>query len=118
MPCLSAPGKPGPAAAAADDGVTTLRYGWIDATVRACHTAAEVDRMLVRNGYAGGRPCSPGCPVGQASQADQAEGPRSDVATAPSAQRGDWYPRKLACPADLDRLSSAGWLRRSYRAWS
>jgi Transcriptional regulator, AbiEi antitoxin len=51
--------------ALAADGGVTLRYGWLDVTGRACHTAAEVDRTLRQRGFAGGRPCGPGCPVGR-----------------------------------------------------
>jgi len=51
--------------AVAADGGVTLRYGWLDVTARTCLTAAEVDRVLRRRGFAGGRPCSPGCPVGR-----------------------------------------------------
>ncbi len=49
--------------AMAADGGVTLRYGWLDVTARACQTAAELDRALRRRGFAGARPCSPGCPV-------------------------------------------------------
>lgn len=51
--------------AVAADGGVTLRYGWLDVAGQACQTAAEVDRALRRRGFAGGRPCSPGCPVGR-----------------------------------------------------
>jgi len=51
--------------ALAADGGVTLRYGWLDVTARACQAAAEVDRTLRRRGFAGGRPCCPGCPVGR-----------------------------------------------------
>ena len=51
--------------AAAADGIFTLRYGWLDVTIRACLVAAEVARVLAVRGYTGARPCSPGCPVGQ-----------------------------------------------------
>jgi len=51
--------------AVAADGGVTLRYGWLDVSAGACQTAAEVDRTLRRRGFAGGRPCSPGCPVGR-----------------------------------------------------
>jgi len=62
--------------AAAADGVTTLRYGWLDVTARPCQVAAEVARVLARRGYTGARPCSPACAVGQpAGQA--ARGPRT-----------------------------------------
>lgn len=50
--------------AVAADGGVTLRYGWLDVTARACLTADEVDRALRQRGFPGGRPCSPGCPVG------------------------------------------------------
>jgi hypothetical protein len=52
--------------AAAADGITTLRYSWLDVTARPCQVGAEVARVLARYGYAGARPCSPGCSVGQA----------------------------------------------------
>src|SRR5215469_30834 len=55
--------------AVAAGGGVTLRYGWLDVVVQACQTAAEVDRALRRRGCAGGRPCSPGCPVGRDSVA-------------------------------------------------
>jgi hypothetical protein len=51
--------------AVAADGGVTLRYGWLDVTAQACRTAAEVDRALRQRGFAGGRPCGPGCPVGR-----------------------------------------------------
>lgn len=51
--------------AVAADGGVTLRYGWLDLTVWSCQTAAEVDRVLRRRGFPGGRPCSPACPVGR-----------------------------------------------------
>ena len=50
--------------AAAEDGITTLRYGWLDVTASPCAVAAQVARVLARRGYTGARPCSPGCPVG------------------------------------------------------
>jgi Transcriptional regulator, AbiEi antitoxin len=49
--------------AAALDGITTLRYGWIDVAVRPCLVAAEVARILTERGYTRCRPCSPSCPV-------------------------------------------------------
>jgi Transcriptional regulator, AbiEi antitoxin len=53
--------------AAAADGITTLRYGWLDVTARPCQVAAEVARVLARRGYTAARPCSPTCAVGQAA---------------------------------------------------
>jgi hypothetical protein len=50
--------------AAAADGIITLRYSWFDVTKSPCQVAAEVARVLARRGFAGARPCSPGCPVG------------------------------------------------------
>lgn len=50
--------------AASADGIMTLRYGWLDVTSHPCQVAAEVARVLANRGYAGARPCSPGCPVG------------------------------------------------------
>jgi hypothetical protein len=47
--------------AAAADGITTLRYGWLNVTAGPCQVAAEVARVLALRGYAGARPCSPGC---------------------------------------------------------
>jgi hypothetical protein len=49
--------------AAAADGVTTLRYGWIDVSRQPCVVASQVAQALRRRGYTGGRPCSPGCPA-------------------------------------------------------
>jgi hypothetical protein len=49
--------------AAADDELTTLRFGWFDVFDRACLTAVDVLRVLRLRGYTGYRPCSPGCPV-------------------------------------------------------
>jgi hypothetical protein len=51
--------------AAAADGITTLRYGWLDITLRPCQVAAEVARVLARRGYTAARPCSPDCPLGR-----------------------------------------------------
>jgi Transcriptional regulator, AbiEi antitoxin len=51
--------------AAAADGITTLRYGWLDITLHPCQVAAEVARVLARHGYTAARPCSPDCPVGR-----------------------------------------------------
>jgi len=51
--------------AAAADGVTTLRFGWLDVTRDPCAVAAEIARALSQRGYGGSRPCSPGCPVGR-----------------------------------------------------
>jgi predicted transcriptional regulator of viral defense system len=50
--------------AAAAGGQQTLRYGWSQVKRQPCETAAEVARVLRRNGWGGRpRPCSPGCPV-------------------------------------------------------
>jgi hypothetical protein len=48
-------------------GILTLRYGWTDITAEPCQVAAEVARTLAKRGFSGARPCSPGCPVGRAS---------------------------------------------------
>ena len=54
--------------AAAAAGQQTLRYGWSQVKWQSCETAAEVARVLHRNGWEGRpRPCSPGCPVGRAA---------------------------------------------------
>jgi len=43
-------------------GTQTLRYGWPDATVHRCRTAAEIAAVLRRRGWKGTlRPCSPTC---------------------------------------------------------
>jgi hypothetical protein len=47
-------------------GILTLRYGWLDVTKHPCQVAAEVALALASHGFTGARPCSPGCPVGQA----------------------------------------------------
>ncbi|HEY1616493.1 MAG TPA: hypothetical protein VGG25_02685 [Streptosporangiaceae bacterium] len=49
--------------AAAADGVTTLRFGWLDVTQSPCLVAAQVAQVLGLRGYSGGRSCSPACPV-------------------------------------------------------
>lgn len=49
--------------AAATAGVITLRYGWPDVTQHPCRVAAQVAEVLRLRGYAGGHPCSAGCPV-------------------------------------------------------
>jgi very-short-patch-repair endonuclease len=50
--------------AAAAEGVITLRYAWADVTERACETAGEVGRVLIRRGWPGPlRRCGPGCRV-------------------------------------------------------
>jgi hypothetical protein len=47
-------------------GTETLRYGWPDATVHRCRTAAEIAAVLRRLGWQGTpHPCSPTCPVGR-----------------------------------------------------
>jgi hypothetical protein len=53
--------------AATADGGHPLRYGWVHVRHRSCVTAVEVGRALRQHGWAGRlRPCSPGCPAGQA----------------------------------------------------
>lgn len=43
-------------------GTDTLRYGWTDATVHRCRTAAEIAAVLCRRGWTGTlRPCGPEC---------------------------------------------------------
>jgi hypothetical protein len=54
--------------AAAADGIVTLRYGWFDVTQTPCRVAAEVARVLGGRGFAGARPCSEGCPVGDVTR--------------------------------------------------
>jgi hypothetical protein len=49
--------------AAAAEGLITLRYGWLAVTQTPCLVAAQVASVLAARGYAGARPCSPGCPV-------------------------------------------------------
>jgi hypothetical protein len=50
--------------AAAADGMQSLRYGWADVRQRPCAIAAEVAKVLKRQGWDGWpRPCSPACPV-------------------------------------------------------
>jgi hypothetical protein len=62
-------------AAAAEQGLTTLRYGWLDVTARPCQTAAQIAALLARRGYTGARPCRAGCPVGRKA-GDLASHPR------------------------------------------
>ena len=50
--------------AAAADGLTTLRFGWLDITRDPCVVAAQIAGVLRQRGYTGCRPCRPGCPVG------------------------------------------------------
>jgi hypothetical protein len=46
-------------------GTDTLRYGWPDATVNRCQTAAEIATILRRRGWQGvPRKCGPDCRVG------------------------------------------------------
>jgi hypothetical protein len=54
--------------AAAVDGVLTLRYGWLDVSQHPCLVAAQIVQVLRRNGYVGGRGCSPTCPVSAVGQ--------------------------------------------------
>lgn len=51
--------------AAAAQGLTTLRYGWLPVTGSACQVAAEVAKLLTARGYTKARPCAPTCPVGR-----------------------------------------------------
>jgi hypothetical protein len=51
--------------AAAADGLTTLRYGWLPVTGSPCQVAAEVAKLLTARGYTDARPCSLSCPVGR-----------------------------------------------------
>jgi hypothetical protein len=39
--------------AAAEQRLTTLRYGWLDVTARPCQTAAQIAAVLARRGYTG-----------------------------------------------------------------
>jgi hypothetical protein len=48
---------------AASWGLTTLRFGWRDVTVKPCYTAAQVAAVLAKRGYTGFHGCSPDCPV-------------------------------------------------------
>jgi hypothetical protein len=48
-------------------GILTMRYGWLEVTEHPCQVAAEVALALAKRGFAGARPCSPGCPVGKAN---------------------------------------------------
>jgi Protein of unknown function (DUF559) len=54
---------------AASWGLTTLRFGWRDVTVKPCETAAQVAAVLARRGYTGFHGCSPDCPVTQVAVA-------------------------------------------------
>jgi putative AbiEi antitoxin of type IV toxin-antitoxin system/uncharacterized protein DUF559 len=54
---------------AASQGLTTLRLGWQDVTVRPCDTAAQVAAVLARRGYTGFHGCSPDCPVAHVAAA-------------------------------------------------
>ncbi len=49
--------------AASADGVTTLRYSWLDISSSACQVAAQIAEVLTARGYQGARPCTSGCPV-------------------------------------------------------
>lgn len=57
--------------AAAGAGIVTLRFGWSDVTEHPCQTAAVVAEALAARGFSGGRPCSPGCPVGRLARTYQ-----------------------------------------------
>jgi len=50
--------------AAAAEGFTTLRYGWLDITKDPCRVAAQVATLLSQRGCTQFHPCSPNCPVG------------------------------------------------------
>jgi hypothetical protein len=63
--------------AAAADGITTLRYGWLDVTTRPCEVAAEIARVLARRGYTGAWPCSRTCPVSAQPETGLPGRPRS-----------------------------------------
>jgi hypothetical protein len=52
--------------AAAAEGISTLRFGWLDITRDPCAVAAQITSALCQRGFMGGRPCRPGCPVGRA----------------------------------------------------
>jgi very-short-patch-repair endonuclease len=46
------------------DGLSVLRYGMAGVSERSCEVAAQVARVLLRNGWPGPpRPCGPACPV-------------------------------------------------------
>jgi hypothetical protein len=50
--------------AALCDGLVTARLGWLNVNGHPCQSAAEVARILRRNGWTGTlQPCSPGCPA-------------------------------------------------------
>jgi hypothetical protein len=59
--------------AAAESGVITLRYGWLDVTRHPCQVAAQVAAVLAQRGGTGYRGCSAGCPV-RITSAAQAKG--------------------------------------------
>jgi very-short-patch-repair endonuclease len=49
-------------------GILTTRYSWRDVYGHPCKTALLQARILQKRGWTGKpRPCSPACPVGQAS---------------------------------------------------
>jgi hypothetical protein len=73
--------------AASADGVTTLRYGWLDITGRACQVAAEIAEVLAARGYRGARPCSTGCPVALGARPSPAVRSASSSQTAHATQR-------------------------------
>jgi hypothetical protein len=100
----------------AADGGVTLRYGWLDVTAQACETAAEVDRALRQRGFAGGRPCGPGCPVGRGPAAGTV---RSSPIRHGAAAEQDRRPRMspVAGPGSHQRDRSRGIrLRRTDQA--
>lgn len=46
-------------------GISTMRYGWADATAHRCETAQQVADVLLHGGWSGESlvPCNPSCPV-------------------------------------------------------
>jgi hypothetical protein len=79
--------------AAAAAGLTTLRYSWLQISSSPCQIAAEIGEVLARRGYAGVRPCAPGCPVAcvtqpRRSSARQVSPARSGVSSRASAAGG------------------------------
>jgi hypothetical protein len=61
--------------AATTDGISTLRYGWLEVTTTPCEVAAEIAAALARRGYTLARACSAACPVGRGSASTQAQSP-------------------------------------------
>jgi hypothetical protein len=65
-------------------GIATLRYSWLDITRYPCQVAAEVSRALAARGFAGGKPCSPSCPVGRARSASTQRAASKRLAARPA----------------------------------